>query len=63
VMAGSFMAFVLATEILFRRRLWALRAASISVTNLAALDRIVQTAGQEGTGVGEAFDTGFDIAG
>lgn len=63
VVVGAFLAFVLATEILFRRSLWALRAASISVTNLAALDQIVQTAGQDGTGVGEAFDTGFDIAG
>lgn len=59
----ALLVYSLITEILFRRRLWALRAASISVTNLAALDRIVQTAGQEATGVGEAFDSGFDIAG
>lgn len=61
--AGAFMAMVLTTEILFRRKLWALRAASITVTNIAALDAIVQTAGQDAIGVGEAFDTGFDIAG
>ncbi|KAF0230420.1 MAG: hypothetical protein FD175_1742 [Beijerinckiaceae bacterium] len=61
--AGAFMAMVLTTEILFRRKLWALRVASITVTNVAALDAIVQTAGQDAIGVGEAFDTGFDIAG
>lgn len=63
ILAVGGMLAVLATEILFRRRLWALRAASVSVTNLAALDRIVQTAGQDATGVGDAFDSGFDIAG
>lgn len=63
ILAVGGMLAVLTTEILFRRRLWVLRAASVSVTNLAALDRIVQTAGQDATGVGEAFDSGFDIAG
>lgn len=58
--------FVLAslvTELALRRSLWALRASSITVSNLAALDAVVQTAGQDATGLGEAFDSGFDIAG
>lgn len=63
ILAVGGMLAILATEILFRRRLWALRASSVSVTNIAALDQIVQTAGQDAMGVGEAFDSGFDIAG
>lgn len=67
VVAGlGIVAFVLAsvvTELAFRRRLWALRISSLTLTNLSALDAIVQTAGQDATGIGEAFDSGFDIAG
>jgi uncharacterized membrane protein YjgN (DUF898 family) len=64
---GTIFAFfiltAIVTELVLRRRLWALRARSITVTNLAALDAVVQTASKEAMGVGEAFDTGFDIAG
>ncbi len=60
---ATLLIFALIIEILFRRRLWALRASSIDVANLAVLDQIVQKAGQDATGIGEAFDTGFDIAG
>lgn len=63
ILAVGGMLAILATEILFRRRLWALRASSVSVTNLAALEKVIQTAGQDAMGVGEAFDSGFDIAG
>ena len=54
---------LLATEILLRRRLWQLRAQSVTIGNLAALDRIIQLAVKETGGVGDAFDTGFDVAG
>lgn len=63
----GFLVFVfggaLVTEIVLRRRLWALRARSVIVTNIGALETVVQTAGQDATGIGEAFDTGFDVAG
>lgn len=51
------------TEVVLRRRLWALRVASVTVTGLGALDTVLAEAGQDATGIGEAFDTGFDIAG
>lgn len=60
---GAFVLFALVTEILLRRRLWQLRAQSVTVGNLGALDRIIQQAGSETGGVGDAFDTGFDVAG
>ncbi|HRE19848.1 MAG TPA: DUF898 family protein [Rhabdaerophilum sp.] len=56
-------ASAIVTELFLRRRLWALRARSITVHNLASLDQVLQSAAQEATGVGEAFDSGFDIAG
>ncbi len=56
-------ASAIVTELFLRRRLWALRARSITVYNLASLDQVLQSAAQETGGVGEAFDSGFDIAG
>lgn len=60
---GFIVVMSVVTELVLRRRLWALRARSITVTNLASLDSVVQTTSREATGIGEAFDTGFDIAG
>ena len=60
---GVFLLFALATEIILRRRLWQLRAQSVTVGNLGVLDQIIQQAGTETSGVGDAFDTGFDVAG
>jgi hypothetical protein len=63
---GGFLIVVLGailTEIMLRRRLWALRARSITAFNLTSLEQVIQTADEESLGVGEAFDTGFDIAG
>ena len=61
VLVGVLSAVV--TELYLRRRLWALRARSITVYNLASLDQVIQSAAQEAGGVGDAFDSGFDIAG
>lgn len=56
-------ASAIVTELFLRRRLWALRVCSITVYDLASLDQVLQSAVQEATGVGEAFDSGFDVAG
>lgn len=55
--------FALVTELVFRRALWARRVGSVTVYNLHQLDAVVQRAGLDATGIGEAFDTGFDVAG
>jgi uncharacterized membrane protein YjgN (DUF898 family) len=51
------------TELYLRRRIWALRARSITAGNLASLEQVIRQAGQDSLAVGEAFDSGFDIAG
>ncbi|WP_166443670.1 YjgN family protein [Rhabdaerophilum calidifontis] len=65
VLAGGALAALLAAaflgEFLLRRPLWRRMAASVTVLNAAALDAIVQTAQQDSRGIGEAFDTGFDL--
>lgn len=61
--AGLLFGFALITELVFRRPLWALRVRSVTVSRLDALDAVVQQAGLDATGIGEAFDTGFDVAG
>ncbi len=61
--AGFLVGLALMTELVFRRPLWALRIRSVSVSHLEALDDVVQRAGLNATGIGEAFDTGFDVAG
>ncbi|MCZ8186634.1 MAG: DUF898 family protein [Beijerinckiaceae bacterium] len=61
--AGFLVALALVTELVFRRPLWALRVRSVTVNRLDALDEVVQRAGLGATGIGEAFDTGFDVAG
>ncbi|WP_284178425.1 DUF898 family protein [Rhabdaerophilum sp. SD176] len=61
--AGFLVALALVTELVFRRPLWALRVRSVTVNRLDALDAVVQQAGLNATGIGEAFDTGFDVAG
>ncbi|MCZ8182239.1 MAG: DUF898 family protein [Beijerinckiaceae bacterium] len=61
--AGFLVALALVTELVFRRPLWALRVRSVTVNRLDALDAVVQRAGLNATGIGEAFDTGFDVAG
>jgi uncharacterized membrane protein YjgN (DUF898 family) len=64
VMAGGVLiGLALLTELVFRRPLWALRIRSVSVSHLETLDEVVQKAGLNATGIGEAFDTGFDVAG
>lgn len=61
--AGLLILLALVTEFVFRRPLWALRVRSVTVNRLDALDAVVQRAGLNATGIGEAFDTGFDVAG
>jgi hypothetical protein len=60
---GVLIGLALLTELVFRRPLWALRIRSVSVSHLETLDEVVQKAGLNATGIGEAFDTGFDVAG
>jgi uncharacterized membrane protein YjgN (DUF898 family) len=50
-------------EIVLKKRLWALFAGSITVLNLGALENILAGSAQEAGGVGEAFDSGYDVAG
>lgn len=60
---GFLVGLALITELVFRRPLWALRINSVQVSHLEQLDSVVQRAGLNATGIGEAFDTGFDVAG
>jgi uncharacterized membrane protein YjgN (DUF898 family) len=60
---GFLVGLALITELVFRRPLWALRVNSVRVSHLEQLDSVVQRAGLNATGIGEAFDTGFDVAG
>ena len=60
---GIFIPIAVVTELMLRRKLWALSIASISITNTDALQEIMQNAGIEGGAFGDAFDTGFEIAG
>lgn len=60
---AAFIVGALLNELMLRRPLWALTVASIGVHNPGALDGIIQQAGSDSMAVGEAFDSGFEIAG
>lgn len=59
----AFFGYSLISELWLRRKLWRLYASSITLTNISALDGILQAGADETGAFGEAFDTGFDVAG
>lgn len=50
-------------ELYLRRPLWKLFARSVAIANVSALAEIIQNSVAETTAFGEAFDSGYDIAG
>jgi uncharacterized membrane protein YjgN (DUF898 family) len=60
---GIFLIYAVLVELFLRRRLWRLYAGSVAIANTAELRNILQQAGQNESGFGEAFDGGFEIAG